>query len=124
MEDNQRWRSRGLPVHAFEGRLEALARRGVLKLTAPERADVVAIVDEGERRDADGAQIASLLVAWFTRREAERGIEAEKAVRRGEAYVDYLLDLTAEGEIPAFGKLSATLGQLGGPGGNRSGHSA
>jgi hypothetical protein len=116
MEENERGRSRGLPVYALEGRLEALARRGVLKLSPDERASIVGIADECERGGAEGGYVASQLVAWFTRREKEKGVEGERAVRRGEAYVDYLLDLDAEGETPAFGKLSTTLGNLGGVG--------
>jgi hypothetical protein len=118
MEENQRGRIRALPVSALEGRLEALVRRGVLALSPAERDDIVAIAHEGERSGADSMQVGSQLVAWFTRREREKGIDGECAVRRSEAYVDYLLDLEAEGEMPAFGKLSQILGSLGGAGGS------
>ena len=110
MEENERGRSRGLPLDALEGRIEALVRRESLRLTDPERAALIELVRDADRDGADPSNTESILLAWMTRREVDRGMARDRAIRRAEAYVAYLLDVSAQGEARAFEELSAALG--------------
>ena len=121
MEENERGRGRGLPIDALEGRLEALGRRNVLLLAPADRGRVLGLVSDLVANGTSGDDLVATLVGWFTRREATIGFGSSDAVRRAEAFVEYLLDVSAEGETRAFQRLSATLSATGG---DRPGHAA
>jgi hypothetical protein len=110
MEDVERRRGRGLPVDALEGRLELLRRRGVLAIDTETMGSLMALVSELNRAQADGCEIETNLVGWFTRLEKRSGVAPSEAVVRAEAYVEYLLDFSGAGELTAFGTLRAALG--------------
>ena len=114
MEENERGRERGLPVDAFEGRLEALVRRDVLTLTGSDRERVVSLVTDLAGSGAAGDDISAALVGWFTRHGVASGLASADAIRRAEAFIEYLLDVSAEGEARAFARLAEVLGVAGG----------
>jgi hypothetical protein len=109
MEEIERGRGRGLPLDALEGRLELLRRRGVLALGGDESEQLVALVADLKRSEADGSAIEGNLVGWFTRFARRTGDTSANAVSTAEAYVDYLLDVSGDGELRAFEKLTAAL---------------
>jgi len=111
MEDIERGRSRGLPVDALEGRLELLQRRGILLLDAPSREQLVDLVEELNNTQVDGSELAGNLLGWFTRYARRTYPETGRAVGWAEAIVGYLLDVTGEGELVAFAKLQAAIGE-------------
>ena len=111
MEQNERGRAKGLPVDALEGRIEALARRSAIRLNESERLALLALVLDADREGTDPSQTESLLVSWFTRLEVERGVPRERALRRAEAFVAYLLDVSAQGEARAFDDLASALAE-------------
>lgn len=113
MEENERGRARGLPLDALEGRIEALQRRAAIKLTVPERTSLLELLRDADRDGADRGNTESLLLSWFTRREIEAQTPREQAIRRAEAYVAYLLDVSAQGEAKAFETLAESLAQAG-----------
>jgi hypothetical protein len=111
MEEIERGRGRGLPVDALEGRLELLQRRGVLTLDAPSRNQLVELVDELNGAKVDGSEMATSLLGWFTRYARRAEPETGRAVAWAEALVGYLLDVSGEGELKAFEKLTSEIGK-------------
>src|ERR1043165_1724506 len=69
MEENERGRERGLPIDAFEGRLEVLDRRRLVCLGQDEKERVLELVRDIISDGTSGEAIGDTLVAWFTRRE-------------------------------------------------------
>jgi hypothetical protein len=109
MEENERGRSRGLPLDALEGRIEALVRREALRLSDAERSGLLSLIGDAERDGGDPSNTETLLLSWFTRHEVEQGTRREDAIRRAEAFVAYLLDVSAQGEARAFESLTTAL---------------
>jgi hypothetical protein len=115
MEEIERGRGRGLPLDALEGRLELLRRRGVLTLTGEDAGQLVALVAELQRSQVDGLDLEGSLVGWFTRFAKRSGSEPTIAVAMADAFVDYLLDVSGDGELAAFDKLTAAFSTVGIP---------
>ena len=79
-----------------------------------DEADRLALLDlvlDADREGTEPSETESLLVSWFTRREVDRGVPRERALRRAEAFVAYLLDISAQGEARAFDDLTTALAE-------------
>ena len=111
MEQNERGRAKGLPIDALEGRIEALVRRDAIHLGESDRLALLSLVLDADRAAADPSHTESMLVSWFTRREIDAGVPRERAIRRAEAFVAYLLDVSAQGEARAFDDLTTALAE-------------